>query len=238
MSGPLAGLPARGARVVRVGASTSRCSERARAGVRAARQLPTPRRAAVAGHCARRPRNVPAARLGHRSQERQCGRRRRGLHADVRDARRRRARRDRRAGHARVARRDFDLRSVAGARDARACSSARDCGDRLRAQRYARHAPTAGSAAASRPSAHAGPATCSDRARGDPDHPANLGRLCSKGAALGETLGLEGRLLHPEIRGERASWDEALDVVAERVPAYDRSRTARTRSRSTSRGSY
>ncbi|TIO90279.1 MAG: hypothetical protein E5X92_27475, partial [Mesorhizobium sp.] len=29
--------------------------------------------------------------------------------------------------------------------------------------------------------------------RGDPEHPANFGRLCSKGAALGETLGLEGR---------------------------------------------
>src|SRR5438105_14671793 len=35
---------------------------------------------------------------------------------------------------------------------------------------------------------------------GDPDHPANLGRLCSKGSALGETLGLEGRLLHPMLR--------------------------------------
>ena len=32
---------------------------------------------------------------------------------------------------------------------------------------------------------------------GDPDHPANFGRLCSKGFALGETLGLDGRLLHP-----------------------------------------
>ena len=49
---------------------------------------------------------------------------------------------------------------------------------------------------------------------GDRDHPANLGRLCSKGAALGETLGLDGRLLYPEIRGRRATWDEALDVVA------------------------
>ena len=29
---------------------------------------------------------------------------------------------------------------------------------------------------------------------GDPQHPANLGRLCSKGAALSETLGLENRL--------------------------------------------
>ena len=27
---------------------------------------------------------------------------------------------------------------------------------------------------------------------GDPEHPANFGRLCSKGSALGETLGLEG----------------------------------------------
>ena len=27
--------------------------------------------------------------------------------------------------------------------------------------------------------------------RADPEHPANLGRLCSKGAALAETLGLD-----------------------------------------------
>ncbi len=50
--------------------------------------------------------------------------------------------------------------------------------------------------------------------RGDPQHPANLGRICSKGAALGDTLDLDGRLLHAEIRGQRASLDEALDVVA------------------------
>jgi assimilatory nitrate reductase catalytic subunit len=49
---------------------------------------------------------------------------------------------------------------------------------------------------------------------GDPDHPANRGRLCSKGAALGETLSLEDRLLHPEIDGRRVSWDVALDRVA------------------------
>ncbi len=49
---------------------------------------------------------------------------------------------------------------------------------------------------------------------GDPVHPANEGRLCSKGSALAETLGLDGRLLHPEIRGRRATWDEALDIVA------------------------
>ena len=50
--------------------------------------------------------------------------------------------------------------------------------------------------------------------RGDPDHPANYGRLCSKGSALAETLDLDGRILHPEIGGQRASWDEALDLVA------------------------
>ena len=50
---------------------------------------------------------------------------------------------------------------------------------------------------------------------GDPDHPANFGRLCSKGSALGETLSLDGRLLYPEIGGARASWDEALDLVAQ-----------------------
>ncbi len=49
---------------------------------------------------------------------------------------------------------------------------------------------------------------------GDPDHPANFGRLCSKGSALGETLGLETRLLHPEIGGRRTGWDEAIDHAA------------------------
>ncbi|RJF90217.1 nitrate reductase [Sphingomonas cavernae] len=52
--------------------------------------------------------------------------------------------------------------------------------------------------------------------RGDPDHPANAGRLCSKGTHLGETVSLEGRLLHPEIGGKPASWGKALDHVARR----------------------
>jgi assimilatory nitrate reductase catalytic subunit len=51
---------------------------------------------------------------------------------------------------------------------------------------------------------------------GDPDHPANRGRLCSKGAALGETLASEGRLLQPQIGGRTAGWDEALDLIADR----------------------
>jgi assimilatory nitrate reductase catalytic subunit len=49
---------------------------------------------------------------------------------------------------------------------------------------------------------------------GDPDHPANFGRLCVKGSALAETLTDEGRLLHPTIDGARATWDAALDRVA------------------------
>jgi assimilatory nitrate reductase catalytic subunit len=51
---------------------------------------------------------------------------------------------------------------------------------------------------------------------GDPDHPANRGRLCSKGTHLGETVGLEGRLLHPMIGDRRAPWDKGLDLVARR----------------------
>src|SRR3954451_23256646 len=56
---------------------------------------------------------------------------------------------------------------------------------------------------------------------GDPDHPANFGRLCSKGSALAETLGLEDRLLYPMIRCskgnmERVAWPDALDHVAHR----------------------
>jgi assimilatory nitrate reductase catalytic subunit len=55
---------------------------------------------------------------------------------------------------------------------------------------------------------------------GDPSHPANYGRLCSKGSSLAETLGAEDRLLYPSIGGpsihrQRASWNEALGHVAE-----------------------
>lgn len=50
--------------------------------------------------------------------------------------------------------------------------------------------------------------------KGDPDHPANFGKLCSKGTHLGETVGLDGRLLHPEIGGKRATWDKAIAKVA------------------------
>ena len=35
--------------------------------------------------------------------------------------------------------------------------------------------------------------------RGDESHPANFGRLCSKGSALAETIDLDDRLLHPQV---------------------------------------
>ncbi len=49
---------------------------------------------------------------------------------------------------------------------------------------------------------------------GDPQHPANYGRLCSKGYALADTFGLDGRLLSPRIGDREASWDEGLSHVA------------------------
>ena len=52
--------------------------------------------------------------------------------------------------------------------------------------------------------------------KGDPDHPANTGRLCSKGNALGETVGLEDRLLAPRVFGQEVGWDDALNLVARR----------------------
>jgi len=50
--------------------------------------------------------------------------------------------------------------------------------------------------------------------RGDPDHPANFGRLCSKGTALGATLADEGRLLAPLVGRAPTDWTAALDLVA------------------------
>ena len=55
---------------------------------------------------------------------------------------------------------------------------------------------------------------------GDPAHASNFGRLCVKGAALGETTNLHGRLLHPQLREadgsfHRVGWDAALDRVAD-----------------------
>ena len=51
---------------------------------------------------------------------------------------------------------------------------------------------------------------------GDPEHPANYGRLCSKGLALGETTGFDGRLKRPVVDGVETGWDEALQHLADK----------------------
>jgi anaerobic selenocysteine-containing dehydrogenase len=61
--------------------------------------------------------------------------------------------------------------------------------------------------------------------RGDPDHPVTQGFLCGKVARYLEREYSPGRLLYPQVRtgvkGEgrflRASWDAAVDLIAERL---------------------
>ena len=55
--------------------------------------------------------------------------------------------------------------------------------------------------------------------KGDPDHPANYGRLCSKGSQLAETISNEGRLAAPLVNGATSDWDNALSLVADRFAA-------------------
>ena len=60
--------------------------------------------------------------------------------------------------------------------------------------------------------------------KGDPDHPANRGRLCTKGATLAQTAAApiqrQTRLLQPLQRLQRGGpltplgWDAALDMAA------------------------
>ncbi|BFM07999.1 nitrate reductase [Halioxenophilus aromaticivorans] len=52
--------------------------------------------------------------------------------------------------------------------------------------------------------------------RGDESHPANYGRLCSKGLALGETVVDQGRLTQPQIHGQDSAWQPALQMVADK----------------------
>lgn len=58
------------------------------------------------------------------------------------------------------------------------------------------------------------------RVRGDPNHPANYGLLCGKGATLPQMVHTPDRLVHPMMRAargddfQRASWDEALERIA------------------------
>ena len=58
--------------------------------------------------------------------------------------------------------------------------------------------------------------------RGDPNHPANFGRLCTKGATLHLTSSLATRLLYPEVRHQKGEgpqktdWPHALDHAADK----------------------
>ncbi len=60
---------------------------------------------------------------------------------------------------------------------------------------------------------------------GDPDHPANFGRLCTKGATLHLADASGARAQYPELRRARSvprarvGWDEALDHAATRFAA-------------------
>jgi assimilatory nitrate reductase catalytic subunit len=68
--------------------------------------------------------------------------------------------------------------------------------------------------------------------QGDPDHPANFGRLCTKGSTLHltarDTVTQQTRLLHPQKRLHRGgatralSWPEALDEAADRIASIVR----------------
>src|SRR5947208_7808794 len=65
--------------------------------------------------------------------------------------------------------------------------------------------------------------------RGDPDHPANFGRLCTKGSTLHLTataaVTRQTRLLQPQWRAARKAapqpidWDSALDLAADAFAA-------------------
>lgn len=55
---------------------------------------------------------------------------------------------------------------------------------------------------------------------GDDSHPANFGKLCSKGSALGDTLHSDKyakRLTQPTVDDNEVSWDQATQDVADRI---------------------
>ena len=60
--------------------------------------------------------------------------------------------------------------------------------------------------------------------QGDPNHPANFGKLCSKGSTLHLTCDLDARALYPELRlgkglaRSRSDWDSAPRVPSGLAP--------------------
>jgi len=57
------------------------------------------------------------------------------------------------------------------------------------------------------------------RIEGDKAHPANVGRLCEGADMLTAMADLDGRLLHPQVEGKRATWDNAIALIARRLAA-------------------
>ena len=85
------------------------------------------------------------------------------------------------------------------------------------------------------PPAHKGKATNRDsqgtpiwKVMGDRDHPSSQGMVCVKGATIAESLD-KSRLKYPMIREtldqplRRATWDEAFDLIVERIQTVHRS---------------
>ena len=78
------------------------------------------------------------------------------------------------------------------------------------------------------------------RSSGDKEHPANFGRLCTKGATTADMLAAPGRLTTALVRPKRGAAPNRPDSTPRRIrggpPACGRSSTstARTPSRSTS----
>jgi len=70
------------------------------------------------------------------------------------------------------------------------------------------------------------------RVTGDPDNPDSRGFLCVRGQAAPEILGNPRRLLYPMLRAtrggrwRRATWDEAFDLIVQRMRAAGREAVA------------
>src|SRR5690606_8200964 len=191
---------------------------RRRPRVRAHRPLPAQGRTAVAGHRVRRQRDLSAARLEHRARQRPGLRAGRGLRAApcgavarwrglaAACAGRRSGDRNRHRGRDRL----MDGAGVAQPQQRSTRSTCCYCGVGCGVLIHSAHE-------ADGPSRITG-------VEGDPHHPANAGRLCSKGRALADSArSLHGRVLQPELRERRGDarravdWGLALDTVAERL---------------------
>ncbi len=167
-------IPRLGSRGARTGRRQHRdFPDRRRHRIRAARSLPAQRRRAVAGHRAWRERDLSAACVEYRSGERRRPRARRRVRTPLSGARRRRWR-----GFSvpRPERGNGDLMKTVTAPPAANCGVG--CGVLIDAED--------------------GRIT---GVQGDPDHPANFGKLCSKGMSLAlSAQGTTGRALFPELR--------------------------------------